>query len=160
MSKIEVTCPKCKYKFWMDDYESKACPKCGKVAVGPKAKSRASGPCFITTACVEAAGLPDNCTELEAMRYFRDGYLAKCDEGKRMIEEYYEIAPRIVEKIKREENSDEVFSGIFTEIRKTVSLIKIGNLESATMQYREIVLRLKLNFDKGQSCIRCDENAS
>ena len=124
MSKIKVTCPKCKYKFWMEDYESKACPKCGKVAVGPKAKSSASGPCFITTACVEAAGLPDNCTELETMRYFRDGYLAKCDEGKRMIEEYYEIAPRIVEKIKREENSDEVFSDIFTEIRKTVVLIK------------------------------------
>ena len=149
MSKIKVTCQKCKNKFWMDDYESKACPKCGNVAVGPKAKSSASGPCFITTACVEAAGLPDNCTELETMRYFRDGYLAKSDEGKRMIEEYYEIAPRIVEKIKREENSDEVFSGIFNDIRKTVSLIKIGDLETATVQYNAMMLRLKGNFDEG-----------
>lgn len=151
MTKIKVTCPKCKYKFWMEDYESKACPKCGKVAVGPKAKSSASGPCFITTACMEAAGLPDNCTELETMRYFRDGYLAKSDEGKRMIEEYYEIAPRIIERIKRDENSDEVFSGIFTDIRKTVSLIKIGDLESATAQYKGMVLRLKQNFDKVKS---------
>ena len=160
MSKIKVTCPKCKYKFWMEDYESKACPKCGKVAVGPKAKSSASGSCFITTACVEAAGLSDNCTELETMRYFRDAYLAKSDGGKRMIEEYYEIAPRIVERIKRDENSDDVFSGIFNEIRRTVSLIKIGNLESATVQYKGMVLRLKGIFDEGQSGIRCDENGS
>lgn len=74
----------------------------------------------------EAAGLPDNCTELEAMRYFRDDYLAKSDEWERMIEEYYEIAPHIIERIKRDENSDDIFSGIFSEIRKTVSLCKKG----------------------------------
>ena len=90
----------------------------------------------------EAAGLPDNCTELEAMRYFRDDYLAKSDEWERMIEEYYEIAPHIIERIKRDENSDDIFSGIFSEIRKTVSLIKIGNLESATAQYKGMVHRL------------------
>ena len=74
----------------------------------------------------EAAGLPGNCAELEAMRYFRDGYLAKSDEWERMIEEYYEIAPHIIERIKRDENSDDIFSGIFSEIRKTVSLCKKG----------------------------------
>lgn len=40
MAKIEVKCgnPKCGHKFWMEDYEKKTCPKCGKVAIGPKAK--------------------------------------------------------------------------------------------------------------------------
>lgn len=41
-SKIKVTCPKCKHKFWMADYENKACPKCGFVVKGPKYKSSAS----------------------------------------------------------------------------------------------------------------------
>ena len=146
MTKIEVRCPNCGHKFWMEDYESKACPNCGKVAVGPKAKSGSGGLCFITTACAEAAGLPDNCTELETMRYLRDEYLAKSEEGKRMIQEYYEIAPSIVEKIRREENSNEVFSGIFSDIRKIVSLVKTGDLESATAHYKEMVLGLKQKY--------------
>ena len=148
MSKIEVKCPNCGHKFWMEDYESKACPNCGKVAVGPKAKTSSSGPCFITTACVEAAGLPDNCTELETMRYLRDEYLVKSVGGKKMIQEYYEIAPSIVEKIGREENSNEVFSAIFNNIREIVSLIKTGDLESATAYYKEMVVRLKQRYMK------------
>ena len=146
MTKIEVTCPKCGHKFWMEDYESKACPNCGFVARGPKSKSRTSGPCFITTACMEAAGLPDNGTELETMRHFRDEYLAKSDEGKRLIQEYYEIAPSIVEKIRKEENGNEIFGGIFNDIREITSLIKTGDLESATAHYKEMVLKLKQKY--------------
>ena len=37
MAKIKVKCPN-GHEFYMEDYERKACPKCGKVAVGPKAK--------------------------------------------------------------------------------------------------------------------------
>ena len=146
MTKMEVTCPKCGHKFWMEDYENKACPNCGFLVRGPKGKTSASGPCFITTACVEAAGLPDNCTELETMRYLRDEYLANSDEGKRMIHEYYKIAPSIVGKIRREGNSNEVFSAIFNDIRGTVSLIKTGDLESATARYKEMVVRLKQKY--------------
>ena len=149
MTKIEVTCGKCKRKFYKEDYENKSCPHCGHVA--KKENSSGGKPCFITTACVEAAGLPDNCTELETMRYLRDEYLAKSDEGKRLIQEYYEIAPSIVEKIRREENSDEIFSAIFNSIREIVSLIKTGDLESATAHYKEMVLRVKQKFDEIKS---------
>lgn len=149
MTKIEVTCGNCGRKFWKEDYENKSCPYCGFVA--KKEKTSSSGPCFITTACVEAAGLSDNCTELETMRYLRDEYLAKSDEGKRLIQEYYEIAPSIVEKIRREENSDEIFSAIFNSIREIVSLIKAGDLESATAHYKEMVLRVKQKFDETKS---------
>ena len=144
MTKIEVTCGKCGGKFYKEDYESKSCPHCGHVA--KKENSSSGGLCFITTACVEAAGLPDNCTELESMRYLRDEYLAKSDDGKRMIEEYYEIAPSIVEKIGREENSKEILGGIFNNIREIVSLIKTGDLESATARYNEMVVRLKQRY--------------
>ncbi|MGC9001236.1 hypothetical protein [Caldisericum sp.] len=43
MAKIKVTCPKCEHQFWMEDYESKACPNCGFVCVGPKVKRESSG---------------------------------------------------------------------------------------------------------------------
>jgi hypothetical protein len=31
--------------------------------------------CFITTACIEAKGLPDYCLEINVMRQFRDEYI-------------------------------------------------------------------------------------
>lgn len=144
MAKIEVTCGKCERKYYKEDYENKSCPHCGHVA--KKENSRAGGLCFITTACVEEAGLPDNCTELESLRYLRDVYLAKSDEGKRMIQEYYEIAPSLLQKIRREEKCNDVFGDIFNNIREIVPLIKIGDLESATTHYMEMILRLKKRY--------------
>lgn len=145
MAKIKVKCQE-GHEFYMEDYERRACPRCGKVVVGPKTDS--GGPCFITTACVETAKLPDNCTELETMRHLRDDYLAKSDEGKRTIQEYYEIAPKIVEGIRGEENSKEVFGEIFRNIEKTVSLIEGGDLGGAAAHYKGMVLGLKRKYEK------------
>ena len=143
MTKIEVTCPKCRYRFWMEDYESTACPKCGRVAVGPKAKTSSDGPCFITTACVEVAGLPDNCIELETMRFFRDEYLSKNKEKRKMIQEYYEIAPHIVEAINKDERKEEIYAWIWKKIKYIVNLIESGDSEEAVKSYRKMVLKLK-----------------
>lgn len=144
MTKIEVTCGNCGRKFYKEDYENKSCPHCGHVA--KKENSSAGGLCFITTACVEAAGLPDSCTELNSMRSLRDEYLVKSDDGKRVIEDYYKIAPPIVEKIREEGNSKKVFRDLFNEIRDIVSLIEIGDLENAAEQYKEMVLGLKHKY--------------
>ncbi len=38
MAKIKIKCNDCKHEFWMEEWENKACPKCGRVAKGPKAK--------------------------------------------------------------------------------------------------------------------------
>ena len=72
--------------------------------------------------------------------------LAGSDEGKKMIQEYYEIAPTIVETIGREENSKEILGDIFSDIRGIVSLVKIGDLEDATEHYKEMVLGLKQRY--------------
>lgn len=74
-------------------------------------------------------------------------HLAKSDNGERRIQEYYEIAPSIVEKIKREDNSKEVFGDIFNDIRGIVSLIEIGDLKRATAHYNEMALRLKQKYE-------------
>ena len=55
--------------------------------------------CFITTAVCESEGKPDDCAELTAFRAFRDGWLSETEQGRALIEAYYEIAPAIVAAI-------------------------------------------------------------
>lgn len=38
MANIKVKCGTCGHEFYMDEYKRQSCPKCGKVAVGTKAK--------------------------------------------------------------------------------------------------------------------------
>ena len=54
----------------------------------PIYKGNDSGGCFLTSACTEARGLPDDCHELTVLRSFRDGYLRSQPEGEAEIAEY------------------------------------------------------------------------
>jgi len=38
MAKIKVKCGKCGLQFYMEEWGRRSCPKCGRVAEGPKAK--------------------------------------------------------------------------------------------------------------------------
>jgi hypothetical protein len=49
--------------------------------------------CFITTACCDVLGLPDDCFELRALRRYRDEILAKTPDGRASIALYYVLAP-------------------------------------------------------------------
>ena len=60
---------------------------------------RKHGICFITTAVCSYEGKPDDCAELTAFRAFRDGWLSETASGRRLVEEYYEIAPAVVHAI-------------------------------------------------------------
>lgn len=57
---------------------------------------RKHGFCFVTTAVCEAEGKADDCAELTAFRAFRDGWLSQTEQGRGLIEEYYETAPAVV----------------------------------------------------------------
>ena len=57
---------------------------------------RKHGFCFVTTAVCEAEGKPDDCSELTAFRAFRDGWLARTEQGSAIIREYYNVAPTVV----------------------------------------------------------------
>ena len=60
-----------------------------------------SGGCYLTSACVEARGLPDDCMELQTLRDFRDNWLKQQPCGQDEVAEYYATAPRIVDKINK-----------------------------------------------------------
>ncbi len=57
------------------------------------------GGCFLTTACVDFAGLPDDCFELATLRRFRDEVLMRMPGGPDDVALYDRVAPAIVERI-------------------------------------------------------------
>jgi len=107
-----------------------------------------SGGCFLTTACVDAAGLPDTCRELTVLRRFRDSYLARLPHGDSMIAEYYAAAPGIVERIQRSPQRVAVLGAVLSDVRRAVSLIESGEQESALAVYREMFTRLEAQFSE------------
>ena len=106
-----------------------------------------SGGCFLTSACTEARGLPDNCEELTVLRAFRDGYMKSLPQGQADICQYYHIAPAIVEKIHALPNAKEIFDNIYTElVLPCVELIRAGKNEAAYAKYKDCVMLLQEKY--------------
>lgn len=101
-----------------------------------------SGGCFLTTACCEYKGLPDDCYELTTLRYLRDSYMKKSLVGSKLVDLYYDIAPDIVEKINLLDNKKEIYQEIYQEIQKIVILIEDTKYSDAVEKYIDIMLEL------------------
>ena len=110
----------------------------------PIYKGNDSGGCFLTSACTEARGLPDDCHELTVLRAFRDGYLRSQPEGEA---EYYAVAPKIVDAIRSKADAMEAFDAIYRElVEPCVAMIERGENVEAHALYRSYVLRLKKHY--------------
>lgn len=106
-----------------------------------------SGGCFLTSACMEAKGLPDDCHELTVLREFRENYLRPLPGGKGEIAEYYFVAPQIVEKIKNRADSRSILDSIYEMLVKPcVEMIERGENENAHLLYRSTVKRLQSEY--------------
>ena len=108
--------------------------------------SSSDGGCFLTTACISAMNLPDDCLELQVLREFRDSFMMNKPSGKDAIQEYYKIAPGIVEAINKQKNSEEIWSEIYNSIRHAVNLVLSGKREEASQFYRDATLSLKEKY--------------
>ena len=117
---------------------------------GPKLNTApaSGGWCFLTTACVQYLGLPDDCEELTVLRKFRDGYMSDLEGGRQMIHKYYEIAPGIVEAIYSLPNEDTglIWKSIYLIIRACVDSIKKGDHDFALRTYKSCVLELEEQY--------------
>jgi hypothetical protein len=103
--------------------------------------------CFITTAVCEASGLPDNCDELETLRWFRDNVMSQDEAMSADVAEYYEIAPKIVEAIAAEQDKQEILTALKQSyICPAVELVKQGEHSLAYEIYKDMVLTLKQKF--------------
>lgn len=97
--------------------------------------------CFLTTACCKYKGLPDDCYELEMLRRFRDNVLLINEEGKKLVKEYYHIAPGLVEKIEAlpEEESKDILENIYNKVLRVIDKIKANDNEGAIARYYSMV---------------------
>ena len=113
-----------------------------------KRKTRASKDdgCFLTTACVEYKGLPDNCFQLEILRKFRDSYVKALPGGAALLEEYYLKAPIIVKKLKNSNTHQEELLNLFNEINRAVNLIRQGKYQKAVQLYTSISKQLEKKY--------------
>jgi hypothetical protein len=104
------------------------------------------GCCYLTTACTEARGLPDDCEELTTLREFRDTYLINKENGSALIAAYYNHAPQILNAIRRRKDEEEILAYLYKIIRQCVDGIKKGDNEFAFRTYCRMVIELKERF--------------
>jgi predicted GTPase len=103
--------------------------------------------CYITTATCKALGKPDNCYELNAFRLFRDNWLLKQPEGKEIIAEYYETAPKIVAAIEKESSKDKVYDYIWHNyLSECLFFIEQKRFSDCKSKYMEMVRKLENEF--------------
>ena len=101
------------------------------------------GKCFLTTACSEALGLPDDCLELSALRWLRDGYVLKLPTGRRELEIYYDLAPAIVRALDARPDRIEVYRRIYEGlVAPVVARILEDDLAGAFRLYKRRVLAM------------------
>jgi len=72
------------------------------------AEKKKSG-CYLTTVACLHQGLADDCFELQTLRAFRDEVLMKTEEGRCLVQRYYEVAPGIAAKIHESSELDEMW---------------------------------------------------
>lgn len=101
-------------------------------------ESQTKSGCFLTTACVNYAGLADNCHELTVLRKFRDDHVANRANGTDHLAEYYRVAPKIVHRIDHDPERDAVLAGIFSQVTAAVKLIESDDFEAAFQCYRKM----------------------
>lgn len=110
-------------------------------------KKKKSSLCFITTAVCKYFNKPDDCYELTTLRKFRDTWLIGQSDGKALIEEYYAIAPDIVNAIDGYSKNDETYMHIWSNyIEPCIKLIELGANETCKKLYIEMVNELKAKF--------------
>lgn len=102
--------------------------------------------CFITTACVEARGLSDDCYELQMLRDFRDTYMRTLANGDAMIERYYDIAPKIVASIKEKPNASDILAGLYKRVVESVKFIEAEQYQKALQNYIIVVRELEEEY--------------
>ena len=106
-----------------------------------------SGGCYLTSACVEAKGLSDDCEALTVLQDFRDHWLRQQPGGAEEIAEYYATAPRIVAEINKRADAREIWNALYDAlVAPCVKLIQAGAMEQARKLYREMSLSLKERY--------------
>ncbi|MCD7957295.1 MAG: hypothetical protein LUG93_16430 [Lachnospiraceae bacterium] len=139
--------------YWRDagegGYDSEGYYRDGQHRAGGNKSddSSSGGGCYITTACVEYKGLADDCHEMTVLRQFRDKLSAEDENLHVLMEEYYEKAPRIVERINADCDRDSILADIYENmVLKCVNLMESGNVEEGVRVYLDNFRALEAKY--------------
>lgn len=106
-----------------------------------------SGGCYLTSACVTARGLADDCYELQTLRHFRDTYLLLQKDGQQEVDDYYKVAPQIVAAIMQNENPMIELDMIYSElVWPCVKFIEQGEYDQAYLLYKNTTRALESKY--------------
>ena len=106
--------------------------------------------CFLTTACTQARGLPDDCHELQTLRSLRDGYMQEHASDRSLVDAYQTLGPAICTALARHPRRDEAFDLLYRDlVEPSVALIEAGDDRAAVDHYAAYVRGLSelLNID-------------
>lgn len=117
--------------------------KCGYVTDG-----KGEAGCFLTTACVDTMGLPDDCMELEAMCSLRDDYILKeVEDGDNIVKHYYTVAPEIVKTINEKDDHEQIWRALYEEeIVPCADLVCHKKEEAAFKKYSDMLEKLEKKY--------------
>ncbi len=103
--------------------------------------------CYITTAVCKSRGRGDDCRELCMLRQYRDDVLASTPEGRRLVEEYYDVAPTIVSRINRQKDAEEIYEKIYrTYLSRCIDLLGQDQPDACQEVYTDMVEELKRKY--------------
>lgn len=95
--------------------------------------------CYITTAVTEATGKGDDAYELEVLRKYRDDFMLATPAGQELVQNYYDVAPKVVEKLSKREDAKEIYTRLYTTyLQPAVAAVEKGDNYEALRIYREM----------------------
>ena len=96
--------------------------------------------CLLSSACVAARGLPDDCDELTTLRKFRRDHLEGTPRGNMILQEYQTISGQILRWIEGRSDRKLLYDDLYRRlVRGTVELIRVEQIEAAINHYQAIV---------------------
>lgn len=102
------------------------------------------GACFITSAICHMWGKPDDCEELTILRKYRDEFMLTNDVGVDLVEQYYDIAPGIVEAIDKSGDSIRCYIILRDKyLLPAIEAVKEGRNDEALLIYTAMVQEAK-----------------
>lgn len=96
--------------------------------------------CFITTATCEYHGFSDDCETLTNLRAFRDEILVNNKKWKKLVDNYYVIAPNLVDKINSSNKREYIYKSLYTNY-----IVKLSETSSNEKEHiKRIILYKKM----------------
>ncbi|KMZ54633.1 cell wall-associated protease [Dorea sp. D27] len=81
------------------------------------------------------------------LRAYRDEYLMSTEDGRALVDEYYDIAPGIVQIINMQKDADEIYEELYKNcLAPCISCIEAGEEEQCRELYTRMVRGLQKKY--------------